>query len=74
MAIGHAYPGTMAVKQARIQGIAVGDRRDAIRVLDMAARGIVKVHFTIEKMDQLQKVFEEMDKGKLLGRVVLDLS
>lgn len=37
-------------------------------------RGVVKTHFTVEKMDKLNDVFERMDKGKLQGRVVLDLS
>lgn len=57
-----------------MQAIAVGDRRDAINILDMCARGIVKTHYRIEKMDKLQSVFEEMEAGKLMGRVVLDLS
>ena len=42
--------------------------------MDMAARGIVKTHFKIEKMDKLTDTFHAMDQGKLQGRVVLDLS
>ena len=49
-------------------------RREAIETLELAERGIVKTHFTTEKMENLTKVFEEMDKGTLKGRVVLDLS
>ena len=54
--------------------MAVGDRRDAINVLDMCARGIVRTHYKTEKMENLQSIFEDMQKGKLMGRVVLDLS
>jgi D-arabinose 1-dehydrogenase-like Zn-dependent alcohol dehydrogenase len=36
--------------------------------------GVVTTHFTVEKMDKLNDVFERMDKGQLQGRVVLDLS
>ena len=36
--------------------------------------GVVKTHFTVEKMDKLNDVFQRMDKGELQGRVVLDLS
>lgn len=36
--------------------------------------GVVKTHFTVEKMDKLNDVFQRMDKGELQGRVVLDLT
>jgi len=39
----------------------------------MAARGIVKTHHRVEKMENLTAVFQEMSEGKMLGRVVLDL-
>ena len=40
----------------------------------MQARGVVRTHFRVEKMDKLTDVFQEMSDGKLKGRVVLDLS
>jgi len=52
----------------------VGNQREALEVLEMAARGIVKTRSRIEKMDHLTKVFQEMSEGKMQGRVVLDLS
>lgn len=72
--IATAYPTMMVVKELNIKGVAVGNRKDAIETLDFAARGLVKTHFRTEKMDKLTSVFEEMDKGQLKGRVVLDLS
>ena len=72
--IAQADPQTLAGKELSVRGIAVGDRKDAIECLDMAARGIVKMHYTLEKMENLKSVFEKMEKGQLLGRVVLDLS
>lgn len=72
--IAQADPQLVASKELSIRGIAVGDRKDAIECLDMAARGIVKMHYTVEKMENLGSVFEKMEKGQLLGRVVLDLS
>lgn len=57
----------------KIKGSAVGNQKDALEVLDMAARGIVKTHYRIEKMEKLASVFQEMGEGKMLGRVVLDL-
>jgi propanol-preferring alcohol dehydrogenase len=64
----------MVGKALQIVGSAVGDRREAIETLEFAARGIVKTHFRVEKMEALTGVFEEMHKGELKGRVVLDLS
>lgn len=71
--IASASPAGIIAKQCNIIGSAVGNRQDALEVLDFAARGIIKAHVRIEKMHSLTKVFQEMDKGKLQGRVVLDL-
>ncbi|KAF2190666.1 GroES-like protein [Zopfia rhizophila CBS 207.26] len=69
-----ALPQFIVAKAISIVGVAVGDRREAIETLDFAARGIVKTHFRVEKMDKLTDVFKELSEGKLKGRVVLDLS
>ncbi|KAL5116061.1 hypothetical protein ACEQ8H_006073 [Pleosporales sp. CAS-2024a] len=69
-----ASPGLLVAKALQVVGSAVGNRREAMETMDFAARGIVKTHFRTEKMDQLTSVFEEMHRGELKGRVVLDLS
>ena len=73
-AIASAMPQIMIVKALKIVGVAVGDRREAIETLEFAERGLVKTHFRTEKMDKLTEVFEQMEKGELQGRVVLDLT
>ncbi|KAI1340849.1 GroES-like protein [Xylariaceae sp. FL0016] len=73
-AIAKAFPAAMVAQAHKIVGVPVGDRKEAIETLQLAERGIVKTHFRTEKMEALTKVFEEMDKGQLQGRVVLDLS
>ncbi len=69
-----ANAGVIVAKALQIVGSAVGTRKEAIEAVEFAARGIVKVHFRVEGMEGLTGVFEEMDKGALKGRVVLDLS
>ncbi|KAJ4297583.1 hypothetical protein N0V90_005476 [Kalmusia sp. IMI 367209] len=69
-----ATPGQLIMKSLKIIGVAVGTRKDAIEALDFAARGVVKTHFRLEKLEKLTEVFKEMDEQKLKGRVVLDLS
>jgi propanol-preferring alcohol dehydrogenase len=73
-AIATAFPGILIAKAQKIVGVAVGDRRDAIETLEFAERGIVKTHFKSCKMDELTGVFEKMEKGELIGRMVLDLT
>jgi len=72
--IATANPATMLASELKIVGSAVGNRKDAAETLRLAARGIVKTHFTVQPMDKLTETFEKMDKGQLQGRVVLDLS
>ena len=74
VAIANADPAKMLVSQLNIRGSAVGNRKEAIETLEMAARGVVKTHFTTCKMGEVNGVFEKMDKGELQGRVVVDLS
>lgn len=73
-AIATAFPQVMIAKALSIKGVAVGDRREAIETLEFAERGLVKTHFRTAKMEELTGVFEQMDRGELQGRVVLDLT
>jgi propanol-preferring alcohol dehydrogenase len=72
--IATAFPYNFVNTQTTVTGSAVGSRKDAIEVLEFAARGVLKVHYRVEKMEALTDVFTEMKEGKLQGRVVLDLS
>lgn len=71
--IATAFPQHLVAKEQKIVGSAVGNRKEAIETLDLASRGIIKTHFRTAKMDELTKIFEDMDKGIIQGRVVLDL-
>jgi propanol-preferring alcohol dehydrogenase len=71
--IANSFPATIVAGEFSIRGSAVGNQREALEVLDMAARGIVKTRLRIEKMENLTEVFKEMSEGKMQGRVVLDL-
>lgn len=55
-------------------GSAIGTRKEAIECLELAKRGIIKLHYRVEPKEKLGEVFQEMAAGKLQGRVVLDLS
>lgn len=68
-----AVPGPMINKELQIVGSAVGSRKEAIEAMDIAARGIVKTHFRLEKMEGLTGVFQKMERQMLKGRVVIEL-
>ncbi|KAF4454147.1 putative ADH3-alcohol dehydrogenase III [Fusarium austroafricanum] len=69
--VGGADPPTLITRQQSVVGSATGNQREAIEVLGFAARGIVKAHVDIKKMDQLTQVFEDMHAGPLLiGNIV----
>ncbi|CAI7584827.1 unnamed protein product [Penicillium pancosmium] len=70
--IENACPHIMVSKQLRIVGSTVGNRKDAIETLDMAKR-VASTPFQVEKVQNIDRVFEDMRGGKLQGRVVLDL-
>ncbi|KAK0521709.1 alcohol dehydrogenase [Tilletia horrida] len=61
------------IRQLTIKGSYVGNRQEAIEALDMAARGKVKVSYHLRGLTELSEVFEQMEKGQLVGRIVLDL-
>jgi len=71
--IAGAFPSVIVTRNQKIVGSAVGNQKEAIEVLEMAARGIVKTHYKIEKMDKLTEIFKEMSELRMQGRVVLDL-
>ena len=56
VAIEKAYPAAMVFKELNIRASAVGNRRDAVECLEMAARGVVKTHYRLEKMEKLTEV------------------
>ena len=59
--IAKSYPQALVFKQAHIVGSAVGTKKDAIEVLDFAARGVVKTRFRIEKMEKLTEVSDKCE-------------
>ncbi|KAI3481367.1 hypothetical protein L1887_56334 [Cichorium endivia] len=65
--------GTLIARALTIIGVIVGDRKDAVEMMELAKRGIVKTHFRTAKMQDLTAVFREMEAGRMTGRLVLDL-
>jgi propanol-preferring alcohol dehydrogenase len=56
-----------------IRGSIVGTRLDLMEALAFAGEGKVRCHFSSEKLDQINAVFDQMRAGAIDGRVVLRL-
>ncbi|KAJ3935747.1 MAG: chaperonin 10-like protein [Lentinula lateritia] len=61
-------------KSITICGSYVGNRQDAIEAIDIAARGLVNVHFVNRPLADLKDVYDGMMNGTIAGRVVLDMA
>ncbi|KAI0947923.1 hypothetical protein AcW1_009560 [Taiwanofungus camphoratus] len=60
-------------KSINIYGSYVGNRQDAREALDIAARGKVKCYFALKPLSALAETYEGLEKGEIVGRVVLDM-
>lgn len=58
-------------KGIRILGTSTGSLEDTIESLKYVANGSVKAHVVEQKLESLQSVLEDLEKGDLLGRIVL---
>jgi alcohol dehydrogenase, propanol-preferring len=64
-------PAYLAFFGITLRGSLVGNQADVIEALELVQKGEIKVPATIKKLDDLQSVMEDMEAGKVVGRVVL---
>ncbi|TJZ78818.1 alcohol dehydrogenase AdhP [Chitiniphilus eburneus] len=62
----------VVLSRKTIRGSIVGTRQDLQEALEFAAAGKVKAHYTRARLADVNDVFARMEKGELLGRVVLE--
>ncbi|KAH7367424.1 alcohol dehydrogenase [Plectosphaerella cucumerina] len=65
--------GDMVTYEHRIIATKTGNRLEAKQCLELAAQGKIKARYTLRRLEDLTEIFEEMEAGKIQGRVVLDL-
>lgn len=64
----------MVLEGITVRGSIVGTRLDLKEALDIAARGKVKAHISVEPLENINDIFERMEHGKIDGRIVIDLA
>lgn len=62
------------LKRITVRGSIVGTRQDLEEALEFAGEGKVAAHFSWDKLDNINAIFERMEEGAIDGRIVLDLS
>ncbi|MFC5050268.1 alcohol dehydrogenase AdhP [Rubritalea spongiae] len=56
-----------------VRGSIVGTRLDLQESLEFAAEGLVASHYSMDKLDNINAIFDKMRAGKIDGRIVLDI-
>ena len=62
----------MVLDGITVRGSIVGTRLDLKEALDIAAKGKVKAHISVEPLENINDIFERMEHGKIDGRIVID--
>ena len=62
------------VRMIQIRGSYVGNRQDTAEALDFFERGLIKAPYKVVGLSELQKVYNLMSEGKVVGRYVVDTS
>lgn len=62
------------LKRITVRGSIVGTRQDLEEALQFAGEGKVASHFSWDKIENINDIFERMKQGKIDGRIVLDLN
>lgn len=64
----------MVLEGITVRGSIVGTRLDLKEALDIAARGKVKAHISVEPLENINDIFDRMEAGKIDGRIVIDMA
>lgn len=64
----------MVLEGITVRGSIVGTRLDLKEALEIAARGKVKAHISVEPLENINDIFDRMEAGKIDGRIVIDMS
>ncbi|WP_275789139.1 alcohol dehydrogenase AdhP [Pararhizobium gei] len=62
------------LKRITVRGSIVGTRQDLEEALQFAGEGKVAAHFSWDRIENINAIFERMKEGAIDGRIVLDLT
>lgn len=65
---------TIVIKGLKITGNLVGSLKECMEAVDLVRRGVVKPVVKVRPFKDLPQIYEEMEKGDIAGRVVVQLT
>lgn len=63
----------LVLARKTVRGSIVGTRNDLREALAFAGKGQVKTHFTWDKLENINAIFDQMRAGKIDGRIVMEI-
>ncbi len=63
----------IVLKRITVRGSIVGTRNDLAEALAFAGEGAVASHFTWDRLDNINAIFDRMRRGAIDGRIVLEI-
>lgn len=60
-------------RRITVRGSIVGTRQDMREALDFAVRGLVRCHVTTAPLDEVNRVLDDLNQGRVTGRVVVTM-
>ncbi|KAI0431390.1 alcohol dehydrogenase [Xylaria sp. FL1042] len=64
----------IVIRGLHITGNLVGSLKECLEAVDLVRRGVVKPKVSIRPFEDLPKIYEELEKGDVSGRVVLKIA
>jgi propanol-preferring alcohol dehydrogenase len=64
----------VVLRRITLRGSIVGTRKDLAEAVQFAAEGKVRAHIHKAKLEDINRVFADLKKGQVDGRIVLDLN
>ncbi len=62
------------LKRITVRGSIVGTRQDLEEALQFASDGKVRAHFSMDRLENINAIFDTMKLGKIDGRIVMDMA
>ena len=63
----------IVLKRITIRGSIVGTRKDLEEAIAFAGEGLVKCHFSEDRLENVNAIFDKMRQGRIDGRIVMRL-
>lgn len=65
---------TIVIRGLHITGNLVGSLKECLEAVDLVRRGIVKPKVSVRPFEDLPKIYKELERGDVLGRIVLKIA